>query len=492
MPRSVAVTLVSFILLTGLAVTTVPAGARGQEARASVAAKTSPIKWQQVKAPSGSLNLGGQPTMARDGAGNLHAVFLSIASGKSQYWDAKFTPLGAASGSVHKVFSSAWGGLSDSPWLVPGTKTTPMLLVFTGQIGTPGIYDNGCMYAASSASGATWTLSGDGYAHSCSGIESESTTMVNGTAETAFNGPGDGFTYHVGHSVLPVGPADTSVSFGVGGASFVSETVSALDAQGGEHLAVAAFDGLGNPVSKNATYAWDTQIPNGSHVRRAPKSGNVQPFQRVAMVSGGNKDLPYLAYCTGASTCTGVRLWDVVNNKTIPLPNSKGSKLVAASAGPAGRVWVAFYEPGSGTGMVTVARTNQAVTKFGPERTFKAPALSSQTSLQLEGSAGRLDILMDGNNTKGKPSLFHAQVLAPLSMKANHTSLPSKGGSITFTVLDAGAPLQGAKVALLGHSGTTGAKGTVTLKIGKTRAGTYTATAKKAGYVGAKLKIHVT
>jgi hypothetical protein len=487
MARSITIGLASLALVMGVSVAAGPANAGAGVA----AAKTSPIAWHQVKVPSGALNLGGQPTMARDGSRNLHAVFLSVASGKYQYWDAKFTPLGAASGSVHKVFSSAWSGLSDSPWLVPGTKTVPMLLVFTGQSGTPGIYNNGCMYAATSASGATWTLSADGYAQSCAGIESESTTMVNGIAETAFNGPGDGFTYHVGHSPLPVGPADSTVSFGVGGGSFVGETVSALDAKGGEHLAVAGFDGLGNPVSKNATYAWDTQIA-GSHVRRAPKSGNVQPFQRVAMVSGGTAGLPYLAYCTGATTCTGVRLWDIVHNKTIPLPNSKSSHLVAASAGPAGRVWVAFFKPGSGAGTVTVARTNQAVTKFGPERTFKAAPLSSPTSLQIEGSAGRLDILMDGNNAKNEPTLYHAQVLAPLTLKANKTSLPANGGSITFTVLDAGAHVQGAKVSLLGHSGTTGAKGTVTLKIGKTKPGTYTATAKKGGYAGGKLKIHVT
>jgi hypothetical protein len=113
----------------------------------------------------------------------------------------------------------------------------------------------------------------------------------------------------------------------------------------------------------------------------------------------------------------------------------------------------------------------------------------TQSTLTIEGSQGRLDIFMTGDNAKLVPSLFHAQVLAPLSLKASKTSLPTSGGSITFTVLDAGRPVQGAKVSLLGKSGTTGTKGTVTLKFGKTKAGTYIATAKKAGYAGAKLKI---
>ncbi len=489
MTRSVTLALVSFALVTGLAVTTVPAGAATVP---PTRAKTSPITWHAVSIPSGSLLLGGQPALGRDGGGNLHAIFTT---NSYQYWDAKFTPLGAASGSVHKVFSSSWSGLSQTPWLVPGTKTAPMQLVFSGQRGTPDVYNNGCLYGATSATGATWTLSTEAYASSCVNFPDASTTMIGSTPYTAWKGPGDGFTYHVGAGPsIPAGGSDSTVSLGVGDGSCVGNSVTALDAKGGAHLAIAGFDGLATHMKHNGTYLWDTSIGTGNHVRKAPSSSPFQAnSQRVAMVSGGTGHLPFVAYCTGTTTslpqCTGVRLWNVLNNTTIGLGGSKGATLVAASAGPAGRVWVAFYKPAStGPGTVTVARTNQAVTKFGPERTFKAPPLFTQATLAIEGSAGRLDIFMDGVATKGV-TMYHAQVLAPLSLKASKTSLPTSGGSITFTVLDAGRPVQGAKVSLLGKSGTTGTKGTVTLKFGKTKAGTYIATAKKAGYAGAKLKI---
>ncbi|MGE5227573.1 MAG: hypothetical protein ACM3OO_11935 [Planctomycetaceae bacterium] len=490
MSRSIAIGLASFVLVTGLALTTVPV----QAATAPPTRATSPITWKQVSVPSGNLLLGGQPALARDSAGNLHAIFVSDSY---QYWDAKFTPLGAASGSVHKVFSSAWSGLSQTPWLVPGSKTSPMLLVFTGQRGgTPSVYDNGCMYGATSSTGATWTLSTEGYSNSCAGIGDESTAMVGTTPYTAWNGPGDGFTYHVGAGpAIPASSADSTVSLGVGDGSAVFHTVTALDAKGGAHLALAGFDGVATNIKHNGTYAWDTSIGTGNHVRKAPSSSPYQGnSQRVAMVSGGTAHLPFVAYCTGTSTsspqCTGVRLWNVINNTTIGLGGSKGASLVAASAGPAGRVWVAFYKTGT-PGTVTVARTNKAVTKFGPERTYKAAPLVTQATLAIEGSQGRLDIFMSGDNAKLVPSLFHAQVLSPLTLKASKTKLPTTGGQITFTVLDAGNPVQGATVSLLGKSGTTGTKGTVTLKFGKTKAGTYTATAKKAGYAGAKLKIKV-
>jgi hypothetical protein len=483
MSRSIAIGLASFVLVTGLAVTTAPV----QAAAAPPTRATSPITWKQVSVPSGNLLLGGQPALARDGAGNLHAIFVSDSY---QYWDAKFTPLGALSGSVHKVFSSSWMGLSQTPWLVPGTKTSPMLLVFTGQRGgAPSVYDNGCMYGATSSTGSSWTLSTQGYSNSCVNLVSESTTLIGSTPYTVWNGPSDEFTYHAGAGPsIPSSTSDVSASFGVGDNSNATNVASALDAKGGAHLAVAGYVGGATTQTHNGTYAWDAGI--GSP-RKAPSSGLFEPLaQRVAMVSGGTAHIPFVAYCTGTVTtqCSGVRLWNVVNKSTLALGKSAGAGLVAASAGPAGRVWVAFYKPGS-PGTVTVARTNKAVTKFGPERTYKAPPLATQPTLTIEGSQGRLDIFMSGLNMKLKPALFHAQVLAPLTLKASKTKLPTSGGKITFTVLDAGNPLKGATVSLLGKSGTTGTKGTVTLKFGKTKAGTYTATAKKSGYAGAKLKI---
>src|SRR5512141_2279405 len=122
MTRSIAIGFASLALVTGL----VAGPPTAVAASTSPVRSTSPITWHQVSVPTGNLLTLGQPALARDSAGNLHAIFVSDSY---QYWDAKFTPLGAASGSVHKVFSSTWGGLSQTPWLVPGTKSTPMTLV---------------------------------------------------------------------------------------------------------------------------------------------------------------------------------------------------------------------------------------------------------------------------------------------------------------------------------------------------------------------------
>jgi hypothetical protein len=63
---------------------------------------------------------------------------------------------------------------------------------------------------------------------------------------------------------------------------------------------------------------------------------------------------------------------------------------------------------------------------------------------------------------------------------------------VTFTVKDAGRPIQGAKVTIAGKADTTNADGIAKISFPKGFAtGTYQATAKKAGYWPDTVRIKV-
>jgi hypothetical protein len=137
--------------------------------------------------------------------------------------------------------------------------------------------------------------------------------------------------------------------------------------------------------------------------------------------------------------------------------------------------------------LIHAVRTNAAATSFGAVMTIKPPAhVVTFWGLQAEGSAGPLDIVaLETQSGSASPAYYDAQILPPLTLHAVKAKV-SVPGTATFTVTDAGAPVSGAAVTFLGVTKLTNAKGSVSLPVKKgTKAGKYTASARKAGYTGA-------
>ncbi len=148
----------------------------------------------------------------------------------------------------------------------------------------------------------------------------------------------------------------------------------------------------------------------------------------------------------------------------VPGTSSGTITRVALADGLAGRISVVTMDPTKGT--INAVRTNTNASAFGPVRTIKLPPGQIQfNTLEAEGTFGRLDIVANLTSTNSPFPIFlwHTQILAGLTLTANPTKFSHVGShTVTFTVKDAGQPVQGAKVSCIGKTGTTNSSGQVT------------------------------
>ena len=124
-----------------------------------------------------------------------------------------------------------------------------------------------------------------------------------------------------------------------------------------------------------------------------------------------------------------------------------------------------------------------------------APVQGAQDDVhgELDGSAvgGALDVLGNFNiGTTTTAVTSYRRILPGLTLKARPARLRSGVATdVRFTVLDAGDPVQNARVRAGGRSATTDRRGHVTLSLTARRP--LTARASHTGYVGAKKRLGV-
>lgn len=212
----------------------------------------------------------------------------------------------------------------------------------------------------------------------------------------------------------------------------------------------------------------------------ATKGKSIGVDQRVAISSRIGAPGVYVATCQGHPTCTRVLLWRV-GGKTITVGTSPDVEDVHVSAGPEGRLWVAWHD--GGTKQIHAARTNKAATRVGPVVRLGPPkGASSLWKLTGHGSLGPLDLLVAATTGKSLAT-WHTRVLPPLSLAAVKTK-----AQVTFTVTDAGDPVGGAKVSYAGKTLTTSATGKATTSLASEKA---PAKATKYGYQPASATVTV-
>jgi hypothetical protein len=423
------------------------------------------------------VSLINEPGLYRTGDGNLHVAYERDASGNATIGHTVVKASGATG--LQNVAVPGWESIVSDPKGVPLTGGG-IRLVFGGiRSLSPGFWTDGRIYTATgNEAGSAWNLPAEAIGLSHSGYASYgtgATTLADGTPVASFP-LNSVLTWHVGTG----GDPDGTYTFGDCCVYYSTLTRNGTDVY-------AAFYANGDTAGTNGTFVKKiypsvgatTKVPNSSE-----GSSSLAPGQAVAMTTrpGGGV---FVAFCVGYPTCTSVGVWKVGAAKVHKIPHSAGATDIAISAGPSGRLWIAWDDA---TPKVFAVRTGTTGLTFGAIRVLKRPAGSSAIyHLAIEGTAKKADIVINTGS-----GLFHQQVLPGLTLSANDRKWDGDSPNIvTFRVSDAGAPVGNAKVKVGTRSCTTGGNGTCKISFPSLPAGKLTATASKAGYAKATLKLTV-
>jgi hypothetical protein len=189
------------------------------------------------------------------------------------------------------------------------------------------------------------------------------------------------------------------------------------------------------------------------------------------------------AYGVGYPTWKALNVW--CSTRAAPVRVWTGS-VTRFTVAPAldGRVWAIWA---NGT-TIYAARSNRAVTQFGAAVPVASPHGTSDIwNVQGDGAASPtapLDLL--ASVTTSGIAFWHTRVEPGLTLVARAAA----GGRTAFSVLDAGDPVHGARIAVSGPHGITlvAASGNATAAL---PGGRYTAVATANGYSAAKASFTV-
>ena len=436
----------------------------------------APGSWTKISTGSGGITY--ESSLYRTADGVLHVVYAKGSGGATQLGHTAISTGGSVV-AQNDVLSPEWAGVDSAP-VVVGTADGGLRAVFGGlQTTSPGFWSDGRMYTATApSSGASWTLPGEAVGVSTSGFSSygtAATTLADGTPIAAFP-VNSSITWHVGTG------ADPDQTFDVPCCAYDMTMVR----DGGDVWMAWYANGTG--AAANGTFL--RQIyPTLGPIIKAPGSsvgGDSLPVGRVAMAARAGGGV-YLAYCTGYPSCENVGLWKVGSSKVLKVPGTKYASLVALSAGPTGRLWLAW---GDNIPVIKALRTNRSVSKLGTVRNVGMPhGKASAYALAIEGSTGRGDVVIQVGD-----GFWHTQVVAALTVRGKPGAWKhgKKKQKVAFTVTDAGDAVAGALVKVGARHCTTKASGKCVIAFPKsTKKGRLVVLASKTGYANAKSTLRV-
>lgn len=442
----------------------------------------SPGHWTKVS--TGTVNFAAESSLVRGANGDLHLVYARDFGANSTGLMHTAVRASGATRSQNLV-EQGWNTMDYTPALVRSNLGLRVLFAGT-EDSTPGNFYNGnrIYTETSDDTGAAWTLS----AQAASNLQDDATstsgtggvTLADGTPVVAFT-HGDKLTWHVGTSDVQADGSYTAPS----GTSLYNATV----VRSGSEVWAAWFQ-VGQDAASTGTFAEQivpTPLPFAPLKAPGSSSGTsvVHPNSRVALAARAGGGV-YAAYCVGYPTCSSMRLWKVGTSQTATVPHSRGATRVALSAGPSGRLWIAWAD---GVQKIHAVRTGRSGMAMGAVRTAgQALGVKEVNSLSIEGSNGRGDIVA---NVFG--ALWHTQVLPGLTLHAS--PLRWTHGSrqrVRFTVTDARDAVKGSRVKVGTQGCTTDGGGTCSIVFPASFArGGHTARATHRGYAPATRTLRV-
>lgn len=432
--------------------------------------------WHQVT-PTGGGNID-EVALVRSADGVLHAGWVQKDGTNQDVATRTIDPAGRTLGPVALVAAN-WAGVGN-----PALTTGPggLRAFFGGLHSTdPNDPNSDLNTAVSPDGGASWAV--------------QPFNASNGTAAYASD---------VGAALLPSGVPITAWGSTFGLFVTTGTTPSAVFDMQGQLGGCCGYDpGLAVDVSGTPYVAWASNASGKAGVwaqalnadgsaAGAPRlmpgvlgSDFDQQLQRtpIAARAGGGV---YVAYHGGYPTATRTVLWRVGAPKSVTVARSASEHRVTLSAGPDGRLWVVWSDLNG----IYAKRSNKAATVFGA--TVRAGQPHGTVSIyRVDASAapdGGVDVF--ALTSAGANSTWQARLLPGLTLRASPAKIRrGRATKVTFTVLDAGAPVSGAKVSAGGHSATTGGLGKVKLELSSGGTRRIAARATRGGYVGAKTTV---
>ena len=446
------------------------------------AGPASAAPWKQVTAPDGASNE--QVDLLRSSDGVLHVAWQHRTGPNTD--DLLHTTL-SATGSVGATvpIQSGWAEIQN-PALVPAPSG---LRVFFGGLRTtdPNDPNDDLNTALSQDGGATWSLQpGSVVAEGTQAYGSpvDATSLPDGTPIQTWAGT-LGTWVHSGLS-----PASPNHDYALGNYGY--DPGIATDSSGRTVLAWYS-----SAAGRMGVFAQDV-APDGSPVGSAVNmpgtsdmaSGMIGRTPIVARSGGG----VYVAYPTGFPATNRIRLWRVGSSTAVPIARiGQGAANATVAAAADGRIWVAWTTSSNGKPRLLARRSNRAVTKFGATVSAGRPRGAAAAYHADASAAGAtLDVLAAFSiGTTAATATYHRRLSPGLTLRATPSTI-RRGAkrTVTFTVLDAGDPVQGSTVRAAGSSARTRADGTARLDVvGRGRALRARATA--AGYSPGRVKLKV-
>jgi len=381
-----------------------------------------------------------------------------------------------------------WLALTDQPTLVM-YKSEP-LVIFEGSRSNVSTdpYSKGCIVGdLGSTSGLSpWSLQSWSLSHSC--VNDVGSAGAGPSNKLAGAWSSNGVAYRVGVSAtIPATGPDSQIALSTAASANKTGVVSNLAGNGDFYVAWAQV--FSKVASHDGFYVKD--VTSGSTVKKAPGSGTLSSLshltgtQLALAATSAHPDI-YLAYCSNTTTCR-LELWRVGATHAITVPASYNAQNVALSAGPDGRLWIAWYNQDN---TVSTVRTNKADTVFGPVRTYPTPCFGNIGLLALSsGNWGRVDVAMECLPLHANhPAEYVTQSVTGLAVSPDKVQVSNTTAhTVVFKVTDAGDPVKGAVVTVNGHHATTGLAGTASIVIPKGAGpGSFTVTAAGLNYISAK------
>jgi hypothetical protein len=418
------------------------------------ASSASAAPWKRVTTPDGSST--DQVAHARTGDGVLHLVWSHPTGPNTEDLNHTVILRNGRLGATNPV-QSGWVGFSNAALVLdPGG-----LRAFWGGFRTTDSSDphQEVSTALSPDGGATWALhpgsinpgGAQSYASNLA-----ATVRPDGSTLQAFAGT-LGTWVHAGLS-----PATPNHDYQAPLGQYGYDPNLATDTRGRSVLAwyssaAARAGALVQFVGPDGSPSGDVQTMPGTNGMRIGMLG------RTPLVALGPN--PYVAY----PTPNQIRVWRVGagNAPAVGRVGGSGSPAVALAPAGDGRLWI-LWTKGFGDPDVLARRTNVGARKFGAIVNAGHPRDAMQ-AYKLDGSAvgGALDVLGNFNiGTTTTAVTSHKRILPGLTLRARPRRVRrGEPTEVRFTVLDAGDPVQGARVRADGESGRTNGEGRVTLSI---------------------------
>ena len=412
----------------------------------AAAAPSAGAAWKPFA--SGGMNISDQVSLARTGDGVLHVGWFDAG------YDVFQTPVSAV-GTVGAAVPIVSG------WASAGN---PVLVAQSSELaafwpGSPTLVTGdpqaGIDMATSADGGRSWAVSPG--AISANGFASSPAAVAAGGAYLQAFYSRNETVVHAG--LDPAVPA----AGGYGGGTNQALAASVAGA------AMVAWCTTGGVFTQPVTPATGAPAGPASNMPATGYCDAAARTQLVARVGGG------FVIAAPDATRRKVLVWPVGSASAATIARGSSFKQqVAMSATPDGRLWAGWED--SDTGKAVFRRSNTSATTWGAAVAVTLPP-GRIFQLNLDGQRDRVDAVIRTESDAGTVGLATDQIRPGLTLVA------TGGRTQSFRVLDAGDPIAGATVKVAGRSLTTNGKGLATADL---RPGRYTATASKAGYVGAK------